>query len=57
MKAKDLRFNKIIKIKKIDDLLKNNALINESKKNIQKGNLLIVKNVIDKNKIKNLKNI
>jgi hypothetical protein len=55
MKAKDLRFNKIIKIKKIDDLLKNNALINESKKNIQKGNLLIVKNVIDKNKIKNLK--
>ena len=39
MKAKDLRFNKIIKIKKIDDLLKNNALINESKKNIQKGNL------------------
>mgnify|MGYP001174386493 FL=1 len=50
MKNKKLKLNKIIIIKKIDDLLDNKKLIYENKRNIQKGNLLIIRNVIDKKK-------
>lgn len=55
MKNKKLRLNKIIKIKKIDDLLNNKKLIDQNKKNIKNGNLLIIRNVIDKKKIKSIK--
>ena len=55
MKNKKLLCNKIIKIKKIDNLLNNKKLIDQNKENIKNGSLLIIRNVIDKKKIKSIK--